>query len=196
MRTATATTLAAIALVAGSCAAPAGEPAAGTGTARASAASSSGTATATSSTTGTVAATSLDGTWTTGKMTVGDVTAHLRAAELGQWAAGFMRVDHHQSEAESVAYTIKLAGGRLSLFAEVAGNAPTRYDHGLFRVEGDRFIGFAEDESCQGVFRWALTGDKLRLSMLSDTCPDVDGLPDEVFGKAYYETRPWTRVAS
>jgi hypothetical protein len=42
-------------------------------------------------------------------------------------------------------------------------------------------------------YRWSVDGDTLTLEWLSTTEPPVEGIPDEVFGRALYMTQPFTR---
>jgi len=137
----------------------------------------------------------LDGTWSTGQMSMADVAAHLATTNLTQWVEPFMRVDGIAAMTTPVMYTVKLASGQLTLIGQVGETPARRYDLASYAVVDD-YLTITGSNGCAGVFRWQLAGEQLHLSLLSDDCPPYDGVPDEVFMKAYYETRPLSPATS
>lgn len=157
------------------------------------ASSSAPSATASSTVTASVA-TPIDGTWTTGELTASQVLSHLKDKNLDQWTDDLMRIDGITDDDTKVAYTVKLDNGVLTLTGKVGDAPPERYDHARYTVSGDQFAITTEDGTCTATFTWSAGGDDLRLALTDDNCPTADGVPDEVWMRAYYEASPLSRV--
>ena len=149
--------------------------------------SSSGTTEAPTTTTEVPA---LVGTWRTEPLTAAEVEAALTAAGLEDWIDEFSSLSPVASEP---ALFLDI-GAEWDLYSEDAdGNQiPVDYD-ASYDIEGDE-VTFHHSEG-DNTYRWTVEGDTLTLEFVGSTLPGVEGIPEEVFQTALYETATFTRVS-
>jgi len=133
---------------------------------------------------------SLEGTWRTGPVTQDDMAETLRSHDLGRWIGEFQEVD--EDPPDETVFELVIADGRWDLFGEMDGlpSEPVDYD-ATYEVDGDTVIVSHEGDS--NTYRWDVEGDTLAIEWLDTTYPDHQGIPEEVFQRAFYMSRPFER---
>jgi len=134
----------------------------------------------------------LEGAWRTGPVTPGDMEETLRAAGLGKWVRGFLEAEGDQP-AETV-FVLEVQDGRWDLFREEDGAAaePLDYD-ATYEVDGDTVVVSHEGDT--NTYRWSVEGDTLTIEWIETTYPDLGGVPEEVFQRAFYQSGTFERQA-
>jgi hypothetical protein len=158
----------------------------GSGTPAASAAAATGNAS-----TPTPNASALEGTWRTGNVTVADMAAVLshrdcrsgssRSAPRAAWV---IRTFSSPSAANGIWHQGWSKDG-----GPFADN-----DDGSYRIFGDTVVithGTGAPEST--TYRWSVQGGTLRLTFVGDTLGPSNGIPDQVYQRAFYTAAPFQR---
>ena len=146
----------------------------------------------TDTTTTTVEATADDaaliGTWRTGPITPADAEATLASNGLDEWVDEFTPIS---PLAASPSLVLEIGDG-WDLSTESADGAllPIDYD-ATYEVAGDE-VPVSHTEG-SNTYRWAVEGDGLTREWPRTTLPDFQGVPEEVFQRALYQTAEFTR---
>ena len=130
----------------------------------------------------------LIGTWRTEPITPADTEATLTSNGLDEWVDEFAPIS---PVAASPSLVLEIGDGWV-LSTESADGAllPIDYD-ATYEVAGDEVTVLHTEGS--NTYRWAVEGDVLTLEWLSTTLPDFQGVPEEVFQRALYQTAEFTR---
>jgi hypothetical protein len=195
--------LVAIPVVAGACSTTAGPtpgqvvpasssafPVVAVGTASAPAATATPVLTARSSTPVSAApASPLEGVWHTAPVTPDDMRAALTSAGLQKWIQPFLATD--AAPGASNVYTLRVLNDRWVLYWAKDGALAQELDAGRYVIDGDR-VTIYHPADCSDTFQWAVDGDALSLSDLSDTCATpINGVPEHVMQTALYLASRW-----
>ncbi len=130
----------------------------------------------------------LTDTWVTPVVTRDQVASTLRAAGLEQHL-GAVALDQAYPAAWSM--VLSAGGGYVVESARGVG-----VDGGDWSVRGATLrLRPTECSPCELTFRWAVRHDRLRLTLLTDDSPGLDGVPDEAYARAVYTTVAFTRFA-
>lgn len=142
--------------------------------------------------TATVEAMPLEGTWRTAPVSPDDMEETLRTAGLGKWVGGFQRAEGDQPS-ETV-FVLELRDGRWDLYREQDEGAaePLDYD-ATYEVDGDTVVVSHEGDS--NTYRWSVEGDTLTIEWIETTYPDLGDVPEEVFQRAFYQSGTFERQA-
>jgi hypothetical protein len=131
----------------------------------------------------------LEGTWQTGPVSVRDAEATLRRHGLAEWIEDFRRTPPFS---RATVLDLSIDDGQWNLYGESRGRRePIDYDAD-YEIDGDTVVFHHSDGS--NTYRWSVDGDKLSLEFVRSTLPRYRGIPDEVFQRALYMTRPFTRA--
>jgi hypothetical protein len=134
----------------------------------------------------------VEGTWNTGAVAARAVSDQLGSVGLGQWSDAVL--DGVPTTA-TISYELKLQGGRVTLTRAVDGAAAEVQDSESYTVNRNR-LELKPDSNCSSVLDWQVDGDQLRLAVVSDSCPDYRGTPDEAYIQSLYAAFPFTRSGS
>jgi hypothetical protein len=119
-----------------------------------------------------------------------DADATLRRYGLAKWITRFRR---EALFAEPIALTLIIRPGHWDPYGKPKGKPRFKIDWDAeWRVEGP----YGRQDPPHGVttFRWSANADVLTLRWLRTTEPAYRGIPDEVFRRALYTTRSFSRV--
>jgi hypothetical protein len=133
----------------------------------------------------------IEGTWSSGPVSAGQVVDHLESVGLGQWADAAL--DDVPRNA-TVVYQLKLQGGRITMARTVDDAVPETQDVEGYEVSGDQVVFTPEASTCSTTLDWRVAGDQLLLRPVSDTCPPYRGTPDLAFMEALYGALAFTRT--
>jgi len=134
------------------------------------------------------AASALEGVWHTGVVTPDDAQATLQAAGLQQWTQPFLA---NSGFADSNVFTLRILGGRWVQYWSKNGGTDEDNDDGAYSISADT-VTISHGSLGSDTYRWSVQGDTLTLTFLSDTFAPTDGIPEEVFQRAFYSA-PFTR---
>jgi hypothetical protein len=132
-----------------------------------------------------------EGTWEA-TLTGARIAAELRRNGLG---ASIGDVLGDATEASSIAYTLKLEGGVLTMTTSVDGVSRGVQDSQLAHITGDRVVVTPHGADCNAALGWRVRGDVLTLDLRRDSCPDYQGSPDEAYLRSLYTSTSFTRLA-
>jgi hypothetical protein len=132
---------------------------------------------------------SLAGTWRSSMITGADANATLRRHRLGKWITRF---GEQGLFAEPIALILVLRPGDWDLYGKPNGKPRFAIDYDAEWHVNGRTV---DKIHATGVttFRWSVSGGVLRLRWLRTTEPPAAGIPDEVYQRALYMTRGFTR---
>lgn len=94
---------------------------------------------------------------------------------------------------QDLSYRLILQDEQLVMGISVDGGATDNVDYESFDVRGRRMAFIQQGTECEAILRWTVTGDRLRLSLVEDPCPDVEGTPDAAYLIALYSALPFAR---
>lgn len=135
-------------------------------------------------------ATPLDGTYRTGPIAPADAEATVREHGLEEWMDEFR--PRNPIEAPSTELILDIGDGEWDLYGETDGGPRVEIDYDAeYAVEGDQVVFTHSDGA--NTYRWSLDGDTLTLEFINSTLPPYEGIPEEVFQSALYETSTFTR---
>ena len=133
---------------------------------------------------------SLAGTWHTGEISQADAEKTLRRYGLAKWIKRFRR---ETPFTEPIALLLVIRGDDWDLYGKPKGKP-------RFGIDYDAKWWRPDSRSVRKIhgtgvttFRWSVSGRALTLRWLETTEPDVMGIPDEVFQRALYMTRTFSR---
>ncbi len=170
--------LAVVALLAAGCASGAASTASPTPTTAPVASASTATTTA------------LETVWHTSVVTQDDMRAALQAAGLQEWIQPFLS----QVAGQQNVFTLRVLGGRWVQYWSKDGGSAAENDSGPYTITGDH-VTVSHDDGGSDTYRWAVTGDTLTVTFLSDTFPPGEGIPERVYQTAFYMSSPFLRGA-
>ena len=134
--------------------------------------------------------TPLDGTYQTGPITPAEAEATVREQGLEEWIDEFRPLN--PIEAPSTELILVIGDGEWDLYGETDGGPRVEIDYDAeYAVEGDEVVFTHSDGA--NTHRWSLDGDTLTLEFVNSTLPPYEGIPEEVFQSALYETSTFTR---
>lgn len=131
----------------------------------------------------------LEGTWRAGPVSLKETETTLRRDGLGRW------VKEYRANAPFLAdsvLTLTVEDGAWDLYGKSAGgqSLPIDYD-AEYEIEGNAVTFHHSDGS--NTYRWKVDHDTLTLHLVESTMPAYRGIPDEVFQRALYMTKAFTR---
>ena len=142
---------------------------------------------------GATGVTALDGTWSSGEISVDDVAETLEAEGFGERELEVF-LDEMGIE-ETFELTWKVGAGQYTLEGVADGGVEIgRIDAADVAIEGDT-VTFAYFSGGSSTLRWTIEGDRLELQLIEDVQPDIRGIPTAVWVASLYTTKPWERVA-
>jgi hypothetical protein len=131
----------------------------------------------------------LEGTWKTGPIGPQDVEATLRRHGLAKWIKRFRPISPIP---EPTILTLDLKDGGWNLYGKPATGPRQKIDfNAKYVVRRDE----VEKIHATGAttYRWSVNGSSLKFQWLRTTEPPSKGIPDEVYSRALYMTRPFKR---
>ncbi len=132
----------------------------------------------------------LETVWHTKVVTQDDIRAALQAAGLQEWIQPFLS----QVAPEKQVFTLRVLGGRWVEYGSENGGPAKEIDSGPYTITGDH-VTVSHDDGGSDTYRWAVAGDTLTVTFLSDTFPPGDGIPERVYQTASYMSSPFRRGA-
>jgi hypothetical protein len=137
------------------------------------------------------AASQLEGTWRTDLVTVDDLVRTLREHDLAEWVGRF-RANSPVSKTPT-SLMLEISDGGWDLYGAPRGSSREEIDYDAhFEVEGNTVVVTHEGDS--NTYRWSVRGDQLTLEWQKTTYGPNNGIPEEVFQRALYMTRIFSRV--
>ena len=132
-------------------------------------------------------AAALEGTWRTGTVSEADIEATLRKAGLEEWIEPLANLPAADPPAESNVFILRIDSGLWDLSWEPDGGVAQEIDYGAtYELDGDTVVvSHGEDYN---TYRWSVDGDTLELEWLDTTYGGYQGIPEEVFQRAFYQT--------
>lgn len=132
----------------------------------------------------------LVGTWRAGPITPAQAEATLTSNGLDEWIDDFAPISPLTT---NPALVLEVGDGwDLSIEGADGALLPVDYD-ASYEVAGDEVTVIHSEGS--NTLRWVVEGDVLTLEWLSTTLPGFQGVPEEVFQRALYQTAEFTRVS-
>ena len=157
----------------------------GSGTPAASAADANGNAS-----TLTPNGSALEGIWRTGNLTVADMAVVLNRARLQKWIQPFRA---KAGLGHSNAFLLTIANGIWHEGWSVDGGPYADNDDGSYRISGDTVVITHLTGAQTVTYRWSVQGGTLRLTFVGDTVSPYNGIPDQVYQRAFYTAAPFQR---
>ncbi len=139
------------------------------------------------------AAATPEGQWRVGPLPMSVILANLHTHHLDQWSRPFLGA---RTRSTMVQYDLKLRAGQLTLLATMDGKSQGVEDRQAYTVTRNQIAFAPLNSTCTSRFAWATSGERLRLTFLSDTCRPYKGTPDEVFMRSLYASAPFVRTDS
>lgn len=133
-------------------------------------------------------ASELEGVWHTGVITPDDAIATLQAADLGQYAQGFLSF---WKPGDENVFTLRISGGRWALYVSKDGGLAEEDDSGAYTIDGNT-VTIRHDDGTD-THEWSVSGDTLTITYLSDTFSSPIPHGEEIYQRVLYMTSPWTR---
>ena len=135
------------------------------------------------------AASRLEGTWVTGRVSERDIERTLRKHGLAKWIQRFRPV---APIAADTVLILKIDEGTWDLYGKSKGAPREEIDYDAdYELDGDTVVVSHEGES--NTYRWSVDDDTLRLTWLDTTYGGYKGIPEEVFQRALYMTEEFVR---
>jgi hypothetical protein len=132
------------------------------------------------------AGSALEDIWLLDQVKPEQIEATLRAAGLQKWVQPF-----RSNIGEENAFKLRIRGGQWSLYYSKDRGPFDNIDQGTYTIAGDT-VAVRHTEGSD-VFDWTATDDELKLTWASDTFPETAGIPEEVYGRAFYSSAPFER---
>jgi hypothetical protein len=135
------------------------------------------------------AASPLEGTWQAGPISLEETEATVRRYDLGRWVEAYR--DKSPFFADTV-LTLTIKNGAWDLYGKSTGGQPEPIDYDAeYEIDGDTVVFHHHDGS--NTYHWQVDHDTLTLHFVRTTLPRYRGIPNEVFQRALYMTRAFTR---
>jgi hypothetical protein len=145
---------------------------------------------ATSAAASSEASPTLVGTWRTSVISQSAAETTLRRHGLSKWIARFRR---ETPFTEPMTLILTIRGGSWDLYGKPAGKPRVAIDYDAEYVIKGRTVDKIHATG-RSTLRWSVNGRKLTLRWLRTTEPPHMGIPDEVFQRALYMTRTFSRT--
>jgi hypothetical protein len=126
----------------------------------------------------------VEGTWTTQPFGRTAITATLTAAGLGQHADQFFKIDQTPDD---LVISLRIEAGQWTAYRAAGTKVFRVNDRGTYTVEGGTLL-YRPNSGGLNTYRWSVTGDQLTLTFVSTTEPEYEGIPNDVFQRAFYTT--------
>jgi hypothetical protein len=136
------------------------------------------------------AGSAVEGTWATQPFGRDAIAGTLTAAGLNEHVQRFFTIDETPND---LVITLRLAAGQWTAYRAAGSVAASVNDRGTYTVEGGMLL-YRPNAGGLNTYRWSITGDRLSLTFVSTTEPPYEGLPNDVFQRAFYTTVPFTRA--
>ncbi|WP_183093948.1 hypothetical protein [Nocardioides stalactiti] len=134
-------------------------------------------------------ASALEGTWQAGPVSLAQTVATVRRSGLGEWVEEYRR--NAPFSADSL-LTLTIEDGAWDLYGSVDGEQQEPIDYDAAYEIRDDVVVFHHSAG-SNTYRWVVDEDTLRLEFVGSTLPGYRGIPEEVFQRALYTTRAFTR---
>lgn len=132
-------------------------------------------------------AAALEGTWRTDVVSEADIETTLREAGLEEWIEPLRSLPAEDPPAESNVFILEADSGQWDLSWEPDEGVARKIDFGAtYEVDGDTVV--VSHEGDYNTYRWSVDGDSLELEWLDTTYGDYQGIPEEVFQRAFYQS--------
>lgn len=132
----------------------------------------------------------VEGTWKTQPFGRSAIAATLMAAGLGQHVDQFFQTDRTP---EDLVISIRIDASQFTAYRENGGGVPTVNDRGTYTLERGTLL-YRPNSGGVNTYTWSVSGDQLKLTFVSTTEPDYEGLPNDVFQRAFYTTASFHRA--
>jgi hypothetical protein len=128
--------------------------------------------------------------WTTRRVTQEEMEDTMRAAGLHEWIQPFRNL---HADSPWRAFTLNLNGGKWVGSWEKASDPPREQMDGPFplRIEGNTLVYGPPDWST--TLEWSIDGDTLMLDFIETSGPGAEGIPEEVYVRAFYTSAPFEK---
>ena len=134
----------------------------------------------------------LEGTWRTDVITEAEIEVSLRDAGLDKWIEPLRGLPAGDPPAESNVFILEIGQGTWDLSWESNGAAAEPIDFDAqYEVDGSTVK--VSHEADFNTYRWSIDGDTLTLTWLDTTYGSYEGIPEEVFQRAFYMTGRFER---
>jgi hypothetical protein len=141
-------------------------------------------------TTGDSPAAPVEGTWKTPPFGRTAITNTLTAAGLGAHAERFFKMDETR---EDLVITLRVEAGQWTAYRASGSGAQTVNDRGTYTIDGNTLL-YRPNSGGLNTYRWSVANDQLTLTFVSTTEPDYEGIPNEVFQRAFYTSIAFRRA--
>jgi hypothetical protein len=141
-------------------------------------------------TTGDSPAAAVEGTWTTSPFGKTAITNTLTAAGLGAHVERFFKVDETP---EDLVITLRVEAGQWTAYRASGSGMQTVNDRGTYTIDGNTLL-YRPNSGGLNTYRWSVANDQLTLTLISTTEPDYEGIPNEVFQRAFYTSVAFRRA--
>jgi hypothetical protein len=132
-------------------------------------------------------AAALEGTWRTNVVSEADIESTLREAGLDEWIEPLRNLPAEDPPAESNVFILEVDSGLWDLSWEPDGGVAQEIDYdATYEVDGDTVV--VSHEGDYNTYRWSVDGKTLELEWLDTTYEPYQGIPEEVFQRAFYQT--------
>jgi hypothetical protein len=88
---------------------------------------------------------------------------------------------------------LRVQAGQWTAYRASGSGTPTVNDRGTYTIDGNTLL-YRPNAGGLNTYRWSVTGDQLTLIFLSTTEPDYEGIPNDVFQRAFYTTVAFHRA--
>lgn len=137
-------------------------------------------------------ASALEGVWHTAVVTQEDMRAVLHDAGLPEAVQPFFAF---WKPGQSNVFTLRISGGKWACYWSKDGETAVIEDEGSYAIRGDTVSIVHDDVEGSDVLRWAVHGDKLTITYLSDTIGGPVPHGEEVYQRVLYMSSAWMRGA-
>jgi hypothetical protein len=119
------------------------------------------------------------------------MVARLRDAGLQKWIQPFRA---NADFADSNVFTLRIEDGKWTEDLSKDGGPDENIDFGPYEVTGDTVV--VTHGNGTDTFRWSVDGNTLTLTFVESIgIPPYQGIPEEVFQRAFYTAAPFERQA-
>ena len=129
-------------------------------------------------------------TWATPPFGRTAITSTLTGAGLGAHAARFFEIDETPND---LVITVRIVDGQWTAYRAAGSPVQKVNDRGTYAADGTTLL-YRPDTGGSNTYRWSVTGNELTLTFVSTTEPDFEGVPNDVFQRAFYTTVAFHRV--
>jgi hypothetical protein len=123
-----------------------------------------------------------EGTWKSEPFGRTAIAKTLADAGLGKHVEQFFKIDETP---ENMVITIRIMAGQWTAYRAVGDGAAAVNDRGTYTIDGDTLL-YRPNAGGLNTYRWSVAGDQLTLMFLSTSEPAYEGIPNDVFQRAFY----------